>query len=103
MSVGIDEAITLYTPVPWGFRFRYMDEATGLYKHESWAPTSAAFKDFWDVFLTDLKKHLEQKGWFNKTYIGINENPLAETMAAINVVKEHSPKWKITYAGNWHK
>lgn len=103
MSVGIDKAITIYSPVPWGYRFRYMDEATGLYKYDSWAPTSTDFKTVWDVFLTDLKKHLEQKGWFNKTYIGINENALEETLAAIKVVKEHSPKWKITYAGDWHK
>lgn len=103
MSVGIDKAITLYTPIPWGFRFRYMDEATGNYKHESWTPDSKEFKDIWNVFLTDLKKHLEQKGWFNKTYIGINENPMEQTLAAIKVVKAHSSKWKITYAGDWHK
>jgi hypothetical protein len=24
-------------------------------------------------------------------------------MATIRVIKEHSPSWKITYAGNWHK
>ncbi len=103
MSVGIDKAITLYTPVPWGFRFRYMDEATGNYKHESWAPDSKEFKNIWNVFLTDLKKHLEQKGWFEKTYIGINENPMEQTLAAIKVVRAHSPKWKITYAGDWHQ
>jgi hypothetical protein len=103
MSVGIDKAITIYTPVPWGFRFRYMDEATNMYKYESWAPDSEEFKAFWNVLLTDLKKHLEQKGWFDKTYIGINENPLDQTLAAIKVVKDHSPKWKITYAGDWHK
>jgi hypothetical protein len=103
MSVGIDKAITIYTPVPWGFRFRYMDEETGNYISETWEPGSAAFKSAWMVFLTDLKKHLEQKGWFEKTYIGINENPMEQTMAAIRVVKEHSKKWKITYAGDWHK
>lgn len=103
MSVGIDKAITVYTPVPWGFRFRYIDEATGMYKYESWAPESKEFKAVWNVLLTDFKKHLEQKGWFDKTYIGINENPLEQTMAAIKVVKENSPKWKITYAGDWHK
>lgn len=103
MSVGIDKAITLYTPVPWGFRFRYMDEATGNYKHESWAPDSKQFKDIWNVFLTDLKKHLDQKGWFGKTYLGINENAMEQTLAAIKVIKEHSRKWKITYAGDWHK
>ncbi len=102
MSVGIDKAITLYTPVPWGFRFRYMDEKTGNYVHETWAPTSKEFKDAWIVFLTDLKKHLQQKGWLEKTYLGINENPMAETLAAIQMIRSHSKEWKITYAGDWH-
>ena len=132
MSVGINEAITIYTPVPWGFRFRYMDEKTGNYVYESWAPDSKEFKAFWNVFLTDLEKHLKQKGWFEKTYLGINENEMAQTLfiknmprlgqlqiyilteriraepeaihlAAVKVIKEHSKDWKITYAGNWHK
>jgi hypothetical protein len=103
MSVGIDRAITIYTPVPWGFRFRYMDETTGLYQYIILAPDTKEFKDFWNVFLTDLKKHLEQKGWFNKTYLGINENEMAQTLAAVKVIKAHSSKWKITYAGNYHK
>jgi hypothetical protein len=103
MDLGIDKAITIYTPVPWGFRFRYMDEKTGNYVYVSWAPESKEFKSFWNIFLTDLKKHLEQKGWFEKTYIGINENAMEQTLAAIKVVKAHSSKWKITYAGDWHK
>lgn len=103
MSVGIDKAITLYTPVPWGFRFRVMDENTGNYVNESWPPDSKKFKEVWNVFLTDLKKHLDQKGWFNKTYLGINENAMDQTLAAIKVIKDHSKKWRITYAGDWHK
>ncbi len=102
MEAGIDEAITIYTPVPWGHRFRYMDEATGNYIYEEWSPDSGKFKTFWNVFLTDLKTHLEKKGWFEKTYLGINENPLNYTIAAAKVIKEHSKKWKITYAGDWH-
>jgi len=103
MSVGIDRAITLYTPVPWGYRFRYLDEQSGNYVYATWPPQSKEFKDFWNIFLTDLKKHLEQKGWFQKTYLGINENAMEETLAAINTVKAHSKEWKITYAGDWHK
>lgn len=102
MSVGIDKAITIYTPVPNNFRFRYLDEKTGNYIYESWAPTSNEFKQHWNVFLTDLKKHLQQKGWLNKTYLGINEIAMEETLAAIKVIKEHSKNWKITYAGDWH-
>lgn len=103
MNSGIDKAITIYTPVPWGFRFRYLDEKTGNHLYESWAPDSKEFRAMWNIFLTDLKKHLEQKGWFKITYIGINENPMEQTLAAIKVVKDHSRQWKITYAGDWHK
>lgn len=103
MSVGVDKAITVYTPVPGGYRFNYTDEKTGNNIIVSWPPGSKELKESWDVFLTDLRKHLEQKGWFEKTYIGINENPLDETLAAIQIVKGNSKKWKITYAGDWHK
>lgn len=102
MSVGIDKAITLYTPVPWENRFRYLDEATGDYVYETWAPDTKMFTDTWNVFLDDLKVHLKKKGWLNKTYIGINENPLEQTLAAVRLVKKNWSGWKITYAGNWH-
>jgi hypothetical protein len=103
MSMGIDKAITIYTPLPWGERFFYTDEATGNNLQEQWLPTSDIFKRNWNIFLTDLRSHLEKKGWFNKTYLGINENAMEQTLAAIKVVKAHSKDWKITYAGNWHK
>src|SRR5687767_5520956 len=102
IEAGIDKAITLYTPIPWGDRFRYIDEATGNFVTEQWQATSAAFKANWNIFLTDLKKHLESKGWLNKTYLGINENAMEQTLAAIKVIRDHSKQWKITYAGDWH-
>ena len=102
MEVGIDKAITIYTPVPWGHRFRYLDETSGNYVYEVWPPESAAFKTFWSLFLDDLKIHLQKKGWLEKTYLGINENPLPNTLAAAKVIKDHSKSWKITYAGDWH-
>jgi len=102
VETGIDQGITIYTPVPWGYRFRYMNQATGNYIYEEWAPNSDKFKAHWNIFLTDLKTHLEEKGWFEKTYLGINENSLDITMAAAKVIKDHSKKWRITYAGDWH-
>lgn len=99
---GIDHAITIYTLLPWGHRFRYLDEATGNYVHETWPPTSAAYRSVWHTFLDDLKRHLQEKNWLASTYLGINENPLEDTLAAIRVIKDHSPEWRITYAGDWH-
>ena len=102
IDAGIDKAITIYTPIPWGDRFRYIDQATGNYITEQWQATSAIFKTNWNIFLTDLKKHLESKGWMNKTFIGINENAMEQTLSAIKVVRDHSKQWKVTYAGDWH-
>jgi hypothetical protein len=102
MAAGVDKAITIYTPLPWGNRFRYLDARSGNYVYEAWAPDSATFASVWHAFLDDLKGHLERRGWFDRTYLGINENELPYTLAAIRVIKAHSPAWKITYAGNWH-
>jgi hypothetical protein len=102
IAAGIDKAITIYTPVPGGNRFRYMDEKSGNYIYEEWSPTSEQYKTFWNIFLDDLKVHLTRKGWLKKTYLGINESSLVETIAAAKVIKENSKEWKITYAGDWH-
>jgi hypothetical protein len=99
---GIDRAITVYTPVPWEYRFRYTDENTGNYVYEAWPPESEQFRKIFNIFLDDLAAHLKDKGWFEKTYLGINENPLDVTLAAARVIRENSPDWKITYAGDWH-
>jgi hypothetical protein len=102
MEMGVSDAITIYTPVPWGYRFRYKDEATGNFEWAVWSPETPAYKKIWNIFLDDLKTHLEKKGWFEKTYLGINENALNITLAAAQVIKNHSKSWKITYAGDWH-
>lgn len=102
MRVGIDKALTVYTPIPGNFRFRYIDAVTGNYLLESWPPGSDKFRAYWGPFLNDLKAHLQKKGWLDKTYIGINENPLDETLTAIKFVRSNWPGWKITYAGDWH-
>jgi hypothetical protein len=102
MDAGVTQAITIYTPVPWGNRFQYVDERTGTLVSDTWPPESATFRTVWRAFLDDLKGHLERNGWLGKTYLGINENPLEQTLAVIKVIKDHSRQWRITYAGDWH-
>lgn len=102
LRCGITDAITCYTPVAWSNRYRYLDEATGEYVQVRWAPTSKPFGDFWSIFLKDLEAHLRNRGWFERTYLGVNENPMPDTQATIETIKRANPQWKITYAGNWH-
>ncbi len=99
---GLRDAITCYTMVPWKNRVRYLDEATGDYSWQEWPPQSEEFRTFWQSFLSDLRRHLVERGWFGRSYMGINENELEDSLASIRTLKRDSAEWKVTYAGRWH-
>jgi len=99
---GLRDAITCYTMVPWKNRVRYLDQATGDYSWQEWPPQSEEFRTFWQSFLSDLRRHLVERGWFGRSYMGINENELEDSLASIRTLKRDSTEWKVTYAGRWH-
>jgi hypothetical protein len=99
---GLGDSITCYTMLPWGHRVRFLDMASGEYSWQQWPPDSEDFKSFWRLFLQDLRRHLVERGWFGRSYMGINERKMEETLAAIRLLKQDSPDWRITYAGEWH-
>ena len=99
---GFGDAITCYTMLPWKNRIRYLDMGTGDYSWQEWPPDSEEFKVFWRLFLKDLRRHLVERGWFGRSYMGINENKLEDSLASIQTLKQDSGLWKVTYAGNWH-
>jgi hypothetical protein len=100
---GIHDAITCYSMIPWGHRVRYRDEATGDNVWAYWKPGAPEYVAFWKQFLPDFSRHLRQRGWFEKTYIGINESPWQEGKAAIDVIKAVAPGFKVTWAGTYHE
>jgi hypothetical protein len=102
ISSGIDDAISCFTLLPWGGRVRYLEGATGELVWAEWSTGSPEYEKFWRAFLADLRGHLTKKGWFEKTYLEINERSLEETLHAIRIVRSDSPNWKLTYAGNHH-
>ncbi len=100
---GITDAITCYTVQPWGHRIRYLDEETGNYVWNRWPPDSQEFEEFWAQFLENLRGHLKQQRWFDKTYLGVNERKMEETIQAVKTIRRDSPDWKISFSGNWHE
>ncbi len=102
MSCGINDAISCFTLLPWDGRIRYLDAGTGNYVWTKWATDSPEYAKFWKAFLADLRKHLTTRGWFQKTYLEVNERSLEETLRAIQVARSDSRDWKLTYAGNHH-
>ncbi|NUQ64278.1 MAG: DUF4091 domain-containing protein [Pirellulales bacterium] len=100
---GITDAITCYTMLPWGHRHCYLDESTGNCVWPVWKPDSPEYKAAWTVFLKDFAAHLQQRGWFDRTYIGINESPWEDGRHSIDLLKAAAPGLKVTWAGRYHE
>lgn len=97
---GINKQINCYSMVTWDMKFRYYDEATG--KDIDWALTAGS-KDYnalWDAYLKAFRKHLEEKGWFEKTCIAMDERSEAQMLAAYEIIKANG--FKMALAGNYH-
>ena len=102
MGCGIDKEITCFSMIPWKLSFRYYDQATHSHKYINCAPGDEAYTNFWGGMLSAFSAHLKEKGWFEKTFISMDERSLQQMQAAIKVIKEYAPGLKISMAGNYH-
>lgn len=102
MECGIDKEITCFSMIPWNLSFRYYDQATDSHKEMKCAPGEAAYSEFWGGMLCAFSKHLKEKGWFDRTFISMDERSLQQMQAAIKVIKKYAPGMKISMAGNYH-
>ena len=102
MNCGINKEITCFSMIPWKLSFRYYDQATHSHKHINCAPGDEAYAQFWGGMLSAFAAHLKEKGWFDKTFISMDERSLQQMQAAIKVIKDHAPGLKISMAGNYH-
>ena len=102
MECGIDKEITCFSMIPWKLSFRYYDQATHSHKNINCAPGEEAYARFWGGMLSAFSAHLKEKGWFDKTFISMDERSLQQMQAAIKVIKEYAPGMKISMAGNYH-
>ena len=102
MDCGIDKEITCFSMIPWKLSFRYYDQATHSHKYINCAPGEEAYAEFWGGMLKAFAAHLKEKGWFDKTFISMDERSLQQMQAAIKVIKDNAPGMKISMAGNYH-
>ncbi|MCH5598185.1 DUF4091 domain-containing protein [Niabella ginsengisoli] len=64
---------------------------------------SDGYNDFWRTMLVDFTKHLKEKKWFEKTYIAMDERPMAAMQSVIRLLKSVDKDWKIALAGEYHQ
>ncbi len=102
MDCGIDKEITCFSMIPWKLSFRYYDQATDSHKYMQCAPGEKVYEQFWGGMLEKFAQHLKEKGWFEKTFISMDERSLPQMQAAIAVIKKYAPGMKISMAGNYH-
>lgn len=97
---GINKQINCFSMVPWDMSFRYYDETTKAYKFITTTTSSTEYRTLWTGFLTAFKAHLQEKGWFEKTNIAMDERSESDMLNAYNIAS--SLGFNMALAGNYH-
>lgn len=97
-DVGIREQISCYTMIPWHLSVKFFDEATGKYASVKAVPGTREYDELWAPFLRDFHAHMQQKGWADKTCIAIDERPDAYVRAAMKLIQENAPSFRVSSA-----
>lgn len=102
-SCGIDKQIDCFTMIPWDMTFRYYDEAQG--KEVALKTTTSAneYKELWTAFLVSFAAHLQEKGWFEKTMIAMDERDVTNMLDAYSIAQEAVPGFRMALAGHYHQ
>ena len=102
MSLGIDGQINCYSMIPWGLSFRYLDQASDSFVSVSLEPGTPEYEEFWGGMLRSFAAHLKEKGWFDRTMMAMDERPMEQMLAAVEVIKNVDSDFKVAYAGVYH-
>ena len=97
---GINKQINCFSMLPWDMSFRYFDEASNSYKNLTTTYSSTEYRELWTNFLTAFKAHLQQKGWFEKTVIAVDERGEDAMLKAHEIA--NALGFKMALAGNYH-
>ena len=84
--------IKCYSIVPWNNQIAYFDEVQNGVVKKSFRPGSNEFNEVWSAFLSDFMEHSKEKGWFDITYISMDERGLNDLMPAVDVIESVKDK-----------
>ena len=98
LDCGLGPEICCYTMCPWGYVVRWQD-AQGKTQSCVAKPGTREFEEYWGVFLEAFSTHLKQKGWFEKTYISMDERSVEDVRMIGEFVQKHAPGMRISMAG----
>ena len=101
-SCGITEQINCFTIAPWRTRLRYYDRASDSQKTIEFDYGDQAYCSVMIPLLRSFADHLRTKGWFDKTYLAVDERGVEVMQKVMAVAHEADPGFKFALAGNYH-
>ena len=102
MQLGVTKMINCYSMIPWNNELRYYDAASAKHIEVSAKPGSKEFVELWTPFLSDFRKHLDEKGWLNITNIAMDERSPQDMKATLDLLHKVAPEFGVSLADN-HK
>ena len=122
---GLGPDIACYSMCPWRYMMTWKEEGTGnreriprakrvaegdalagvgtgnglVDRREKMLPGTTEFEDYWGSFLVDFAKHLKEKGWFEDTYIAMDERSPDDVRKIANLIQAKAPGLKISACG----
>lgn len=87
MDQGIDGQIKSFSMSCWGNRITYYDEASNQVISESPATGSTRWNELWKTFLQSYVEHMDKMGWFDITYMAMDERPLVEIVPVLDLIE----------------
>jgi len=102
LDLGINKMINCYSLIPWKSGIHYVDATSGDTINVELTPGTKEYENLWTPFLTDFKKHVEEKGWLEITNIAMDERSPKEMKGALELLKKVAPELGVSFADN-HK
>ena len=98
-SCGLGKDIACYTMCPWDYAVTWEDEQGKVFKERA-VPGTPEFKAYWGDFLVDFARHLKEKGWFERTFVCMDERSPEDVRNICTFIQEKAPGLKTSLAGN---
>ena len=99
LETGNGPYISCYSLCPWDHELWYHDES-GRPWHFNAKPGTKEYEEYWTPFLVDFRRHLIEKGWFDKVYIASDERDPADVRASMELLRKVAPDFHVNASGN---
>ncbi len=87
LDCGIDGQIKTFSIACWGNRVTYYSEKTGAVESKPLTPGTEEWREIWRQFLESYMKHMKERGWFEITYISMDEREYEEVRHLLDLVE----------------